>query len=121
MSSLFAKTSYYLNFCRSPSPRFLVLLLSEESRDMDSVTPDPIRPPPDVSADDGGVAATAAEENVAAVADAVADMAEQLTISTHNANAATGPVDLGAEGDVYSCIDCRTNLGLTADIITKVC
>jgi hypothetical protein len=82
---------------------------------------DPIRPPPDVSADDGGVAATAAEENVAAVADAVADMAEHLTIGTDNANAATGPVDLGAEGDVYSCIDCRTNLGLTADIITKVC
>jgi hypothetical protein len=48
-------------------------------------------------------------------------MAEHLTIGTDNANAATGPVDLGAEGDVYSCINCRTNLGLTADIITKVC
>jgi hypothetical protein len=104
----------------SPSLQFLVLLLSEESRHMDSVTAAPIRTPPDVSADDGA-AATAADKNVAAAADAVAEMAEHLTIGTDNANAATGPVDLGAEGDIYSCKDCRTHTPrLTADIITKV-
>ncbi|KAK3146386.1 hypothetical protein QOZ80_3BG0265450 [Eleusine coracana subsp. coracana] len=72
----------------------------------------PILTPPAVSVD-GEAAATAAEEN----ADAVAEMAERLTIGTDTANA-SGPVDLGAEG-VYSCKDCRTHLGLADDIISK--
>lgn len=84
---------------------------------MESVTAAPILTPPAVSGG-GGASASSTEENAASAADAVAEMAEHLTIGTDNATAA-GPVDLGAEG-VYSCKDCRTHLGLATDIISKV-
>ncbi|TVU45556.1 hypothetical protein EJB05_05045 [Eragrostis curvula] len=104
-------------FCRSSSPQFF---RSEEPHSMESVTAAPIpeAEAPEVSVD-GGAAAAVTEENAAAAADAVAEtMAEHLTIGTDNASTG-GPVDLGAEGGVYSCKDCSTHLGLASDIVSK--
>uniref|UniRef100_A0A0A9F8F2 Yippee domain-containing protein n=1 Tax=Arundo donax TaxID=35708 RepID=A0A0A9F8F2_ARUDO len=77
-----------------------------------------IAAPPAVSADDGGLAAaTTAEENVAADADAIAEMASRLTVDAGNGNA--GPIKLDADSNVYSCKNCHMHLGLAADIVSK--